>query len=289
MMLNELATQAAEKCMSLGQLAVELEAEESGTPAQEIIIRVSDMFSVMKQAVKDGLSDPGRRSRSGLSGGDGFRVMKRLLDREAFSGNELLAKAVAYALAVAEVNACMGKIVAAPTAGSCGVIPGTFLALTEFLNLDDDTVIDALCASGLVGQVIAEKATLAGSEGGCQAECGSAAAMAAAGLAQMGGGSPEDCIHAAAIALKGLMGLVCDPVAGLVEVPCIKRNATSAAVSLSAAEMALAGVRSVIPPDEVITAMAQVGRCIPPSLRETSQGGLAVTETARRLESRSNG
>lgn len=288
MMLNELGAQAKAKCMSLGQLAVAIEAEESGTPAQEIIKRVSDMFSVMKQAVKDGLSDPGRRSRSGLSGGDGFRVMQRLMDRKTFSGNELLVRAVAYALAVAEVNACMGKIVAAPTAGSCGVIPGTFLALAEFLGLDDNAVIDALCASGLVGQVIAEKATLAGSEGGCQAECGSAAAMATAGLAQMGGGSPEDCIHAAAIALKGLMGLVCDPVAGLVEVPCIKRNATSAAVSLSAAEMALAGVRSFIPPDEAITAMAQVGRCIPPSLRETSQGGLAVTETARRLESRSN-
>lgn len=291
MNLEELARDAEKRGINLGELARILESEETDLSSDEITGRVQYMLDVMKNAVKDGLSSDGKSSRSGLSGGDGVRVAKRVSSGRNFPGNELLAKACSYALAVSEVNASMGKIVAAPTAGSCGVIPGTFLALAESLENRKDAsqklLVDALSAAGLVGQVIGEKASLSGAEAGCQAECGSAAAMAAAGLTLMGGGSPQDCIHAAAMALKGLMGLVCDPVAGLVEVPCIKRNATSAAVALASAEMALSGVRSRIPPDEVIMAMAQVGRAIPETLRETAKGGLATTPTGLSISCRS--
>jgi len=281
--LGELARSAAEKGISLGQLAVRLESEETGIPADEITGKVRTMLRVMEHAVRDGIAARGKLSRTGLSGGDASRVIGWLDGPRSLPSNRLLTRSLAYALAVSEVNASMGKIVAAPTAGSSGVIPGTFLALAEEARIPEESLVDALCTAGLVGQVIATRASLSGAEAGCQAECGSAAAMAAAGLAQLRGGTPEDCIHAAAIALKGLMGLVCDPVAGLVEVPCVKRNATSAAVAIAACEMALAGVRSRIPPDEVIDAMAEVGRCLPPSLRETAQGGLAATPSGQMI------
>lgn len=304
MTLQELVQEASRRGMNLGQLARVLESEETGIPMDEIQARIERMLDVMKRSVEDGLSRPPKISRSGLSGGDAIKMAERVGARRTFPGNELLATICSYALAVSEVNASMGKIVAAPTAGSCGIIPGSLLALARFLSAEgkprqagqdgrkdqvgaasfgdseeeiNQLLVDALSAAGLVGQVIGEKVGLAGAQAGCQAECGSAAAMAACGLALMGGGSPEDCIHAAAIALKGLMGLVCDPVAGLVEVPCVKRNATSASVALASAEMALSGIRSRIPPDEVILAMAQVGRMMPESLRETAKGGLAVT------------
>ena len=280
MILQELCDDAAKQGVTLGRLAIRLEADETGASEQEILSRVQEMLAVMKTAVGQGLK-PGSHSRSGLSGGDAAKVFSTLPDRH-LPGNSLLARAVAYALSVSEVNASMGRIVAAPTAGSCGVIPGVFLSYADLTGCPDDSLVDALCAAGLIGQAISEKASLSGAQAGCQAECGSAAAMAAAGLAQMNGGSPEACIHAAALALKGLLGLVCDPVAGLVEVPCVKRNATSVGVALSAAEMALAGVRSRIPPDEVITAMAEVGRTIPTNLRETARGGLATTPTGLR-------
>jgi len=315
--LAELAQRAQAEGISLGRLGILLESEETGIPSDEIAARVREMVRVMNASLSQGLGGaespafPGRpslggffqkagsepmkgqgtrpegvsctRSRSGLSGGDAAKVAGRVASGRNLPGNTLLAKSVAYALAVSEVNAAMGKIVAAPTAGSCGVIPGTFFALAEASGACEEALVDALSAAGLIGQVIGERVGLSGAQAGCQAECGSAAAMAAAGLVQLGGGSPEDCIHASAFALKGLMGLVCDPVAGLVEIPCIKRNATSAAVALASAEMALSGVRSRIPPDEVISAMAQVGRMMSPALRETSQGGLAATPTGLRF------
>ncbi len=283
MFLAEIANMAMRDCISLDELAVRLESEESGISPSDVRGKMAKFLAVMRQAVEKGLSHDTRTSRSGLSGGDGYKVMNRYLKGNSFPGNEVLNRSLAYALAISETNASMGKIVAAPTAGSCGVIPGTFLSVAQALELSDDVVIDALCAAGIVGQCIASKASLSGAEGGCQAECGSAAAMAAAGLAQMGGGSPLICINAAALAIKGLMGLVCDPVAGLVEVPCVKRNATSAAVALASAEMALSGITSIIPPDEVVQAMSQVGRAIPESLRETSMGGLAATQTGQFL------
>jgi len=203
-------------------------------------------------------------------------------------GGEPLASAIAYALAVAEVNASMGRIVAAPTAGSCGVLPGVLFSVGEIRGADDSELVDALFAAGGVGAVIARSSTLAGAAGGCQAECGAAAAMAAAAAVQIAGGAPEQCANGVALAFKGLLGLVCDPVAGLVEVPCIKRNATSVAVALAAADMALAGIRSVIPADEVIQAMGAIGRELPASLRETALGGLAATPTGKRIASEMN-
>ena len=281
MTLEEVCCRATNEGITLGRVAVALEADEAGVAEEDILARVAEMLSVMREAVKQGL-ETNVRSRSGLSGGDAAKVFGNVPQRR-LPGNDLLARASAYALSVSEVNAFMGKIVAAPTAGSCGVIPGAILAYADLASSCPDAIlIDALCAAGLVGQAIGEKASLSGAQAGCQAECGSAAAMAAAALTQMNGGSPEACVHAAAMALKGLMGLVCDPVAGLVEVPCVKRNATSVGVALTAAEMALAGVRSRIPPDEVVAAMAEIGRAIPADLRETARGGLAATPTGLR-------
>lgn len=197
--------------------------------------------------------------------------------------NEPLNTAMAYALAVAEVNAAMGRIVAAPTGGSCGILPGVLLSVGKRLGSDDDALLEALFAAGAVGAVVARSSTLAGAAAGCQAECGTGAAMAAAAATQLAHGSPHQCANAVAFAFKGLLGLVCDPVAGLVEVPCIKRNAISVSVALAAADMALAGIESVIPADEVIETMGIVGRDMPASLRETALGGLAVTPTGKRL------
>ena len=177
----------------------------------------------------------------------------------------------------------MGKIVAAPTAGSCGILPGAVLTLMELRNLERESAVMALFTAGAFGMVLAEKASVSGAQGGCQAECGSAAAMAAAALVEMAGGTPSMCAHACAIALKNQLGLVCDPVAGLVEIPCIKRNVGGVVIAFSAAEMALAGVESKIPVDECIQAMRAVGDSIPCSLRETSQGGLAATPTGQAM------
>lgn len=302
MRFDDLLDEATRTGVNLSDVAAKLESEETGASIDEIRSKVKSLIMVMMESVSTGLSGLERKSRSGLSGGDAHKAYSRMLSGKSLPGNTLVSKAIAYSLAVSEVNANMGRIVAAPTAGSCGTIPGAFLSLAEaqypgfstFMgpsalpNIDTmneavDALGDALLTAGVVGQVIADKASLSGAIGGCQAECGSAAAMAAAGLCQMGGGMLEDCIHAAVLAIKGLMGLVCDPVCGLVEVPCVKRNATSAAVAISCAEMALSGVRSRIPPDEVVEAMAQVGRSIPSELRETSGGGLAVTPTAKKI------
>ena len=178
----------------------------------------------------------------------------------------------------------MGKIVAAPTAGSCGILPGTILSLLEERELPEDIAVMALFTAGAFGMVIATNASIAGAQGGCQAECGSASAMAAAALVEMAGGTPEMCGHACAIAIKNQLGLVCDPIAGLVEVPCVKRNAGGVACAFTAAELALAGIKSVIPVDEVIDAMREVGDAMPCALKETALGGLAATPTGIRLK-----
>ena len=185
-------------------------------------------------------------------------------------------------MAVSNVNASMGRIVASPTAGSCGIIP-ELITIAEKMNKTDDYIINALFTAGAVGKVIAQNATLAGAEGGCQAECGSAGAMAAAAAVELSGGTPRQAGHAVAIVLKSIMGLVCDPVAGLVEVPCIKRNGMGAVHAILAADMALSGIESVIPPDEVIKAMGEIGRMMPEQLKETALGGLATTPTGKRI------
>lgn len=261
---------------SLGEAVIALEAAESGISAEEIRARFAEALGVMEEAVRRGL-DSDIRSRSGLVGGDAAKVASGApgLFGDGFD------RALAAALATGEVNAAMGRIVAAPTAGASGVVPAVLLTAAVKLASPRDAVVGALAASGGIGAVIAARAWLSGASGGCQAEVGSAAAMAAAAVTELAGGTPDQAGHAASLALQGLLGLVCDPVGGLVEVPCVARNATGAAVAMAAAELALAGVTFPIPFDEVVDAMAAVGRCLPPSLRETALGGLAATPTAK--------
>lgn len=270
--------EAAASAGSLSSAALEREAEETGESPGSIRARMTSQLEAMRDSVARGLTGE-VRSRSGLTGGDAAR----LASASAGPLPGAFTRALARSLAVAEVNAAMGRIVAAPTGGASGVVPGVLLTLAEEHRVPDHDLVDALLTSAAIGGVIAARASLSGAAGGCQAEIGSAAAMAAAAATEMLGGTPEQAGHAGSFALQGLLGLVCDPVGGLVEVPCVARNATGAAVALAGVEMALAGARFPIPFDEVVDAAAQVGRSIPPSLRETARGGLAVTPTAGRL------
>ena len=260
---------------TLGELSLRLE-EEAGTPREKALEKLSGMLSVMESEVQNALHIP-VHSISGLTGGDGCRY-----ERYRVSGGSLLgeipALATAYALSASETNAAMGRIVACPTAGSCGILPACVLAVAKVKGISREGQLLALAGAGLIGELIDEHASLSGAEGGCQAECGSAAAMAAGAVAQMLGGSPEAAFHAAAIAIKNQLGLVCDPVAGLVEIPCIKRNTGGVAIALSASDMALAGVESRIPFDDAVEAMNRVGKALPAALRETAGGGLATTK-----------
>lgn len=278
--IAELVETASSHDLTIGALVRKLEAEETGLSISQLDEKMKKRLEVMRDSVARGLQ--GMHSKSGLTGGDALR-MAEALSRGTLINAEPLNSAMAYALAVAEVNAAMGRIVAAPTAGSCGILPGVLLSVGEILDASDASLIEALFTAGAVGAVVARSSTLAGAAAGCQAECGTAAAMAAAAVAQLAEGSPHQCANAVAFAFKGLLGLVCDPVAGLVEVPCIKRNAICVAVALAAANMALAGIESVIPADEVIETMGLVGRELPASLRETALGGLAATPTGKKL------
>lgn len=263
---------------SLGAAAARLEAEETGQSLSEVHAQMHVALDVMRDAVARGLAGEAH-SRSGLTGGDAERIASST--RGPVGG--LFAETIAAAVATAEVNAAMGRIVAAPTGGASGVLPGVVLTVAQAQGADDEAVVDALFAAAGIGGVFAAQATLSGAAGGCQAEIGSGAAMAAAAAVELCGGTPSQAGHAAALAMQGVLGLVCDPVGGLVEVPCVHRNATGAAVALSASEMALAGVEFPIPLDEVVSAASQVGRSLPPSLRETALGGLAVTSTGKAL------
>ena len=239
------------------------------------------LWTVMQDSVKE--YNPTQRSLSGLTGGDGTRYESMLASGKMMCGN-YLNQAIATALKVSECNACMKRIVAAPTAGSCGVIPAVLLPYQqEYPDATETDMIQALYVSGGFGNILAERASISGAEAGCQAEIGAASAMAAAALVYLRGGTPEACGHACAMALKNLLGLVCDPVAGLVEVPCVKRNVVGVVNAISCANMALAGITSRIPADEVIDAMAEVGAAMSADLRETARGGLAATPTAQKI------
>ena len=275
----ELAACAAAKGITIGQLVLEDQSSQMEITQQELMGIIDQRLAVMERSAQSGMKE-NVRSHSGLTGGDAWRMQTAY--EKALSG-PFCARAMATALAVAEHNAAMGQIVASPTAGSCGILPGALLPMMELHQTPREQICLALLCAGGIGLVIAQQATIAGAEGGCQAECGAAAAMAAAALVEVNGGSPESCIHAVAMALKNQLGLVCDPVAGLVEVPCIKRNAGGVMCAIAAADLALAGIRSVIPADEVILAMGEVGAALPCSLRETAQGGLAATPTGLRL------
>jgi len=262
--------------LTLTQTAIDMEISE-----EKVLTRMHENLRIMREAAAHG-SKADVKSVSGLSGGMAYKVKTCTEAGQTISGG-LLPEIIYTALAISEWNACMGKIVAAPTAGSCGILPACLFALQGKYALSDDALVSGLLTASAVGMVIARNATLAGAEGGCQAECGSAAAMAAAAMVEVMGGTPSMCGHAAAQVLKSVMGLVCDPVAGLVEEPCIIRNPSSASIALVAAELSLAGIESLIPVDEVIATMGQIGKQLPESLRETAEGGIAICKTGRRL------
>lgn len=261
----------AAKYGDLGKAALHWQAKQDQCDEQSLMQRMHDRLAVMRESAKAGLS-PTLRSVSGMVGGQAAKMAVP----EEINRFGLLGKAGAYAMSIAEYNACMGKIVAAPTAGSCGILPGALLAAQEQDGFTDDELVMALFTAAGVGRIIAMQATISGAEGGCQAECGAAAGMAAAALVQLYGGAPEACAHACAFALMNMLGLVCDPVHGLVEVPCVYRNVGGVSQALCAAQMALSGVKSPIPCDEVILAMKDVGDALPSSLRETGEGGCAA-------------
>ncbi|TYC84517.1 L-serine ammonia-lyase, iron-sulfur-dependent, subunit alpha [Acetobacterium wieringae] len=279
--VQELADKATKKGKPISALVLADQALQMERSQQDLIEEMNKSLQVMAEAASKGLNS-GSKSASGLSGGDALK-MKQAIHAGQSLGGMVLSETLAKALAIAEVNACMGRIVAAPTAGSCGIIPALLLTLKEAYDLTEAQVVMSLFTAAGLGMVIAKKASISGAEGGCQAECGSAAAMAAAAAVELMGGTPQMCAHACAIAIKSVLGLVCDPVAGLVEVPCVKRNASGAANALIAAEMALAGIESVIPVDEVIAAMKDIGDAMPKTLKETAEGGLADTPTAKKM------
>jgi len=258
----------------LSEHFLEREIQSTGRPRAELWELMRTRVAVMRHALKRGLAEP-QHSRSGLVDGSAHR-----LSQWASEGHSLLGPAfsrmLASALAVAEVNACMGRIVAAPTAGSCGVMPAAIFTVAEERQVPEEGILRALFTAGGIGMVIEKLASLSGAEGGCQAEVGSASAMAASGLVEMLGGSPEQVCHAVSFALANVMGLICDPVLGLVEEPCVRRNALGALNAAAAAEMALAGVPSVFAADAVIETMGRVGRRLPEEFRETARGGLAL-------------
>jgi L-serine dehydratase len=270
-----------EKNISIWEYTIMCEEEESELPRAEIIERMRMNLNTMKKAAEYGLVNE-TKSVSGLIGGDAIKLNNYATTQNTLTG-EFMVKAMARAISCSEVNAAMGKIVAAPTAGSCGIIPAAIITAGEKLGKTDDELINALFTASGVGVIIAKNATLAGAEGGCQAECGSAAAMAAAAIVEMMGGTPDMALNAAAVVIKNILGLVCDPVAGLVEVPCAKRNMGGVVSALTTADMAMSGVTSRIPFDDTVLAMYEVGKQLPCALRETAMGGLATTATGLRL------
>ena len=278
--IAELVEAAKSAGKKISEVVLSDQAEQLELGREELYRRMDERLSVMEDSVRAGMN-PELRSTSGLTGGDAAKMFDYASHGGICGG--FVNRAIARALAVSENNAAMGKIVAAPTAGSCGILPGTVVSLLSEGRCSREDAVMSMFTAGAFGMVIASKATIAGAEGGCQAECGSASAMAAAALVEIMGGAPEQCADACAMAIKNQLGLVCDPVAGLVEVPCIKRNVSGVAIAFSSAEMALAGVESKIPVDECIDAMREVGCSMPNALRETAKGGLAATPTGERL------
>jgi L-serine dehydratase len=264
---------------SLAHMALTTEARDQGRPVEEIRAALQRALDVMRSAIDKGLTGD-LYSASGLVGGDAAKLRKNPngpLAQTPF--RDILTRA----LAVQEVNAAMGVIVAAPTAGGAGILPAILTGLAKAKSVSDEKVVDGLATAGLIGAVVAERASLSGAEGGCQAETGAAAGMAAGAATEMLGGTPSQVGHAVALTMQGTLGLVCDPLGGLVELPCVFRNATGSAIALAGIEMALAGITFAIPVDEVIDVMGEIGREMDVRYRETAGGGLAATPTGRRL------
>ncbi|MBQ8418359.1 MAG: L-serine ammonia-lyase, iron-sulfur-dependent, subunit alpha [Phascolarctobacterium sp.] len=277
--LNGWIAEAEAQGKSMQEFLLDYNAKELECSKEELLAKMEAMLVVIEESIKFGLT--GVRSHSGLTGGDAKRLLEAS-EQKQFNNilGDKAKDAMVYAMAVSEANAAMGRIVAAPTAGASGVLPGVFFALKKHYGLNDKVLAEGLVVAGGIGLVIGDRASLAGATGGCQAECGSAAAMAAGAAVAMLGGTPSQVGHAVSIVFKNVLGLVCDPVAGLVEVPCIKRNGACALQALAAAELALAGISSFIPADEAIDAMKSVGDLLPCALKETAGGGMAVTPTA---------
>lgn len=281
---EELLRLCNEKNKRISEIVMEKEIRANKTSQEDLMDRMKNILQIMKESSKAAL-DKEIKSVSGLTGGDAKKLEEYRKSNETLSG-DLIISAMAKALSTSEVNASMGKIVAAPTAGASGIIPSALLSAKEKLNLTDEQVIMGLFIAAGIGEIVVKNATVSGAEGGCQAECGTAAAMAAGAIVEMAGGSPEASFHAASFALVNILGLVCDPIGGLVEYPCALRNASGVVNALICADLALAGVKSLVPFDEVVDSMKRVGKMMPEALRETALGGLATTPTGEEIRRR---
>lgn len=281
--LKEITDRVKESKKPFWQVVMEDDMQERNVSGEESFETMRGMYLAMKQA--DASYDPLLRSASGLAGGDGKKLEEFRKNPNRLIG-DFLTEVMEKAVKMGESNACMKRIVAAPTAGSCGVIPAVLLTYGEQKDVSEEQLVRALFVAAGIGEVLAESASIAGAEGGCQAEIGSASAMAAGAVTFLEGGDEEDIVHGAALVLKNMLGLTCDPVAGLVEVPCIKRNVAGAVNAVTSSQMVLAGIRSAIPPDEVVDSMRRIGRQLPPCLKETGQEGLATTPTGAQVAER---
>ena len=278
----ELVKLAEEKELPIHDIVIAREMHDTQRPKQAILNEMQHNWEVMQASIERGIENE-ERSVSGLTGGDAEKIYEH---REGGYLGTAARAAAAYAVGVSEVNAVMGRIVACPTAGSCGIVPAALYAAREQRHVTDEAIVGALFTAAGIGMVIDQNASIAGAEGGCQAECGAAAGMAAAALVELADGTPAQIANACALAIKNLLGLACDPVAGLVEVPCVKRNGFCTVHAMLAADMTLAGVHSVIPVDDVILALDTIGRSMPRSIRETAEGGLAATPSGKALARR---
>ena len=280
--LREIAAWCEQENREFWEYMLEDDIRQRSVSAEESLAQMRHCWEAMQHTIAT--YQESRLSASGLVGADGGRLERYVEDPKSTPlGGTFVNAAMAAALKMAEANACMRRIVAAPTAGSCGVIPAVLVPYYAQRQPEEEAIIRALYVAGAIGEVIAQRASVSGAQGGCQAEIGSASAMAAGALTYLQGGSIEQIMQAAALALKGLLGLACDPVAGLVEVPCVKRNVIGTVNAISCADMAMAGIRSQIPPDEVIDAMGEIGEKMDVSLRETAIGGLAATPAGRKI------
>lgn len=274
------ALEKASENKDIFEVVLDSDCTDRGVSREASLEKMHALYAAIRRA-REGY-DPALHSASGMVGGDGAKMREYIQKGKTICG-DYIGQVIAQALEMGESNACMKCIVAAPTAGSCGVLPAVLLPYQAREGLDDDAMVRAMYIAGAIGQVVAAKASIAGAAGGCQAEIGTASAMGAAALCYLGGGSAQAVCHAAAIAIKSMLGLVCDPIAGLVEVPCVKRNAAGAMIAMSSADMALAGIRSAVPPDEVILAMREVGDKMDVSLKETGVGGVAGTPFGQKI------
>ena len=278
--VKELVDLAIQNKCRISEICIKDQAKKMGKTEEELFEQMEKCFETMCESAEWG-EQKGRRSTSGLTGDEGY-LMKKYAEKDGGLMGKPMSRAVSRALAVSNCNAAMGKIVATPTAGSCGILPGCLITAYKERQMPKKDVVMSIFTAAAFGMIIAQKASIAGAQGGCQAECGSASGMAAAALVELMGGTPQMCADALAIAIVNQEGLVCDPVAGLVEIPCIKRNASGVVIAFSSADMALAGIEAKIPADECIDAMREVGDAMSRDLKETATGGLAATPTGKK-------